>query len=73
MKNFIFGCLLLNGIYPEKSERLEIWHKVGWMSCLEVGIGPMDGPMLSTEVLRLPEPFASENGNSIFSPERKKP
>ena len=48
-------------------------HKVGWVSWLEVGIGPMDGLIMVQKRPKMPQPFASENGNSIFSPERKKP
>ena len=42
------------------------------MSWLEVGIGPMDSLIKVQKSLKMPEPFPSENGNSIFSPERKK-
>jgi len=41
------------------------------MSWLEVGIGPMDGPIMVLKSPKIPQPAPSENGNR-FSPGTKK-
>ena len=35
----------------------KILHKVGWVSWLKVGIGPMDGLIIVQKTLKIPDPI----------------